>query len=302
LTLPSLSFYSSPGRTFANEDGDDPSRVGSAQNPLLGGLQTHSFETRISSKDGYTGVAIALQRAASRVAAPQGRALQDAFNLIQSKGESISLERMVTDSAKQLYARVLKEGILKNKRLEAIVAATIFVACRAHKVPRTFPEIVALTNVPKKEVGKCFKEIAKNFNINTAVMNGGKEGESSGAGITPTDAIDLIGRFSNHLGIKVNGFAKSSEMLAQSVRELGFLAGRSPVTIAACILLMCCTLWDGEAKRTAKDIARVASVSEVTIKSSYRKLVVEQKEHGKLISPEFLEKYKGRIDVKRLVE
>lgn len=303
LNLP--SFCQSTGRTFANEDGDDPSRVGSAQNPLLGGLQTHSFETRISSKDGYTGAAIALQRAASRVSTPQGRVLQDAFNLIQSKGDSISLERHVIDTAKQQYSAVLKQGILRNKKLEAIVAACLFVACRMHKVPRTFPEICALFNITKKEVGKCFKEISKTFSVNTAIMNGGNDSNGNGEGstsIAPTSSKDLLGRFANHLGIKVNGFAKSSELIADAVADSGLLAGRSPVTIAACILLMTCNLWDGDAKRSAKQIAVVASVSEVTIKSSYKKLVQEQKENGTLLNKEFFEKYKGRIDVRRLDE
>lgn len=297
-----LSIFWFIGRTFANEDGDDPSRVGSAQNPLLGGLQTHNFETRISSKDGYTGAAIALQRAASKTSTPQGRAFQDAFNLIQTKGDSISLERHVIDTAKQTYSAVLKQGVLKNKKFEAIVAATLFVGCKMHRVPRTFPEICALFNLSKKEVGRCFKEISRSFSVNTAIMNGASDPNGSGSGIAPTDAIDLVGRFSNHLGIKVNGFAKSCELLAQSIRDSGLLAGRSPVTIAACILLMACNLWDGEAKRSAKQIATVASVSEVTIKSSYKKLIQEQKDKGTIINKEFLEKYKGRIDLSKLDE
>ncbi len=42
-------------RTFANEDGDDPSRVGAASNPLLDGIN-EQLESRIGYRDGGTGL------------------------------------------------------------------------------------------------------------------------------------------------------------------------------------------------------------------------------------------------------
>lgn len=72
-------------------------------------------------------------------------------------GDAISLSRLVTDSAKQLYKKVDDNKLLKGKSREAAMAACIYIACREHQVTRTFKEICNVTKVEKKEIGRCFK-------------------------------------------------------------------------------------------------------------------------------------------------
>jgi transcription initiation factor TFIIB len=138
------------GRSFADSEGDDPSRVGGPQDPLLDASE--QFATIISFKDGNTGAAKALQMAASRVSKDQGggRDLQAAYRDIGTMCDVISLPRSIVDTSKQLFKRVDEEKLLKGKSQDAIIAACIFIACRQGRVARTFKEIVALTNVPKK--------------------------------------------------------------------------------------------------------------------------------------------------------
>lgn len=90
--------------------------------------------------------------AASRVSKDQGggRDLQAAYRDIGTMCDVISLPRSIVDTSKQLFKRVDEEKLLKGKSQDAIIAACIFIACRQGRVARTFKEIVALTNVPKK--------------------------------------------------------------------------------------------------------------------------------------------------------
>ena len=46
---------------------------------------------------------------------------------------------------------------LRGRSNEAISAACLYIACRQEGVPRTFKEIVAVSTVSKKEIGRCFK-------------------------------------------------------------------------------------------------------------------------------------------------
>lgn len=78
-------------------------------------------------------------------------------------GEAISLSRVVVDSAKQLFKKVDENKLLKGKSVEASSAACIYIACREHSVSRTFKEVCALTNVSKKEIGRCFKLLQPHF-------------------------------------------------------------------------------------------------------------------------------------------
>ena len=41
--------------------------------------------------------------------------------------------------------------------------ACLYIACRQEGVPRTFKEIVAVSTVSKKEIGRCFKVKFFNF-------------------------------------------------------------------------------------------------------------------------------------------
>jgi transcription initiation factor TFIIB len=145
-------------RTFANSDDSsgDPSRIGAAADQLLGmnGLES----TTISGLDGMTGVSRELNRTHSKVT--QDRTIQylaEAFRSIQHMADSITLPRVVSDTAKQLFKRVDEEKILKGKSVEAIKAACLYIACKEHASSRTFKEICNLTKVSKKEIGRCYK-------------------------------------------------------------------------------------------------------------------------------------------------
>lgn len=150
--LPSPLGARGAGRSFADSEGDDPSRVGGPADPLLDAAD--QLSTVISFKDNNTGVARALQMAAQRVAKDQqggtGRDLQNAFREIATMCEAISLPKSIIDTTKMLFKRVDEEKILRNKNETAIIAACIFIACKQGRVPRTFKEIVALTSVSKK--------------------------------------------------------------------------------------------------------------------------------------------------------
>ncbi|CAH7666978.1 cyclin-like protein [Phakopsora pachyrhizi] len=253
-------------RTFAGDEGDDPSRVGGPSNPLLNGAET--FETIISFKDGNSGAARDLNRAANRAAVKSGeKNVAAAFLSIQDMCDTISLPRTVADIAKQLFRRADEEKMLRGKQVDAIIAACIFIACRQSKVGRSFKEIVALTRVPKKQIGQCFKALSAAFE--TSALGGGgalntTTGETSGAG-----AEDLMARFCSHLGLPYY-VQSGAKRIAVLQRDIGILAGRSPISVASACIYFASYLFCNP--KSAKDIASVAGVSEVTIKIAYKLL------------------------------
>ena len=292
-------------RTFANEDGDDPSRVGSAANPILDGI-TEQLESRIAARDGGTGTSRELLRTMTRANGPRDRSLLDAFDAIQNKCDSIHLPRTVCDTAKQAYRRVDQEKLLRGKQTDAIIAAAIYVACRVNRVPRTFPEVCALTSARKQQVARCFREMKEAFGLN-ATGSGSVEGADAGAApavaantATPlglaVGATDLVARYCNHLGLDMS-IVRATEAITLRIHDLGFLAGRSPITIAAASIYLVTLLVDEQ--RTARRISVAAGVSDVTIKHSFKELL---KVLDQILTPDILAKDKrmdpARLDVK----
>ncbi|CAH1762382.1 3777_t:CDS:1 [Entrophospora sp. SA101] len=238
-------------RTFANDEGDDPSRVGAAANPLLEGSQ---LDTVISRRDGGSGTARDLNRVHGRANAVKGeKNLIQAYKEIAAMSDAMDLPKVIADVAKQLYRRAEEEKLLRGKSTESIIAACIFIACRKQNVPRTFKEIHAKTRVPKKDIGRCFKILTGTFETNVPTMV----------------SEDLMSRFCSMLRLKMKT-EKAALELTTRTKELGTLAGKSPVSVAAACIYMASCLY--QQPKSPKDVAEVTGVSEATIKNSYKLL------------------------------
>jgi transcription initiation factor TFIIB len=294
-------------QTFANEDGDDPSRVGGPQNPIYEGLDT--FSTSISFRDGNTGYSRELQRASARLSNEKSqRSLPAVFEKIQSMCDQYSFPRSVSETAKMLYRRCEEEKLLREKQPKAIVAACLFIACRQAAVPRTFREIVELANVPKKQIGQCYKALQQAFNLNpgaTATNPGGRTRNSNGTSVPPgangelpggaasthsTSPEELVARHCNNLGFPETLQACSADVAGRA-RACDVGSGRSPASIAGGIIYFTAMLFCYSV--SLKEIGEMALVSETAIKSMYR-LLWEDRE--KLVSEEWLGEGKGKLE------
>lgn len=275
-------------RTFANDEGDDPSRVGAASDPLMDGID--QLDTAISFRDGGSGIAKELQRAASRANGGRGeRNILTAFRDISTMCDAGSLPKTIGDTAKQLYKRSEEEKLLRGKPLEAVIAACIFIACRKNRVPRTFREICQLTRVSKKVLGQCYKTLEQHFNLSVA-SNQPVNGLSSHAGQVKNAPEDLLSRFINHLDLPPNVLGVCRDVII-AAREHGIADGRSPISIAGGAIYFTCHLL-GKVK-SARDISAVAGVSEGTIKLVYRLYYAER---TKLVKKEWLDDGKAKMD------
>lgn len=277
-------------RTFSNDDqnGDDPSRVGDAGNPLL---DTEDLSTMISYVPENVKAGRELNRAQSKsLVDKKDNALSAAYAKISQMCDGYQLPKIVQDGAKEVYKLVYDERPLRGKSQESIMAAAIFIGCRKANVARTFKEIWALTNVPKKEIGKVFKimrlVIQKKNETNPNAYSLIEDSEQT----TQTSAEDLIRRFCSHLGLN-NDVTNAAEFIARKCKESGILAGRSPITIAATVIYMSSLIFGADV--TPSKIAGKTGVSDGTIKTSY-KVMYEEKD--KLIDPAWVESGKVKLE------
>jgi transcription initiation factor TFIIB len=263
-------------RTFQNDDqdNDDPSRVGDAANPLLNGSQ---LATEIAFTHGDPR-SRDLSRAQKNASEDKGnRALLDAYRSIGQLCDSINLSTAVSNTAKQLYKLTSESKQFKGKPQDVIIAACIFIACRQQNVARSFKEITELTQVPKKELGRVFKEVEKFFKQTKATslrtesaVAAVKGSELAGyRNTSSTPPKDLCGRFGGYLKLPPVVSMAAGEC-AETMIARGMLAGRSPLSVAAVALYIISNLMGHP--RTAKAIAEIVKVSDGTIRSAWRKI------------------------------
>ncbi|KAH9036035.1 hypothetical protein EDB83DRAFT_2543574 [Lactarius deliciosus] len=177
-------------QTFANDEGDDPSR------------------------DGGTGIARELQRAATRSQNSRSEwNLLSAFRDISSWCDQFSLPKTISDIAKQLYKRADEEKLLRGKPLDAVTRD-----CNP-------------THVSKKVLGQCYKALSRR-----SISLPGRAGATGVAG-----PEDLLVRYCNHLDLPPHVQAICKDIIA-AAREHRTADGRSPVSIAGSAIYFACLL------------------------------------------------------------
>jgi transcription initiation factor TFIIB len=261
--------YRSEWRKFQNDDqgNDDPSRVGEVANPLLNGSQL-STEITFVSGDGRNRE---LQRAQNKANEDKNnRQLQDGYRSITSFTETMALGSAISNTAKMLYKSTMESKTFRGKSSDTIVAGCIFIACRRHNVGRSFKELNKLTNVPKKEIGRVFKQLEDFFKKQTRANGTSSAGRAAEyVATTSTSPKDLCGRFGGILGLP-----KPVSIIAGDCADLllarGMLAGRSPLSVAAVAIYIISNLM-GHSK-TAKEVGEACAVSDGTIRTAWRKI------------------------------
>lgn len=277
-------------RTFANDESstDDPSRVGSAANPLFEGSQ---LETHIAFGDGGAR-ARDLHRAHSKLETDSNnKNLKEAYGKISAFCSLLSLPDNVVQYAQETYKDVHAQKSFKGKNMNNTLAGCLFIASRRTNHVRTFKAITNATGVSKKDTGRAFKLI-QDFvrDKKSADRRRGKHLPTSLAGLNladnDTDAAGNnieAGPFSTAPSALVEELCqklrlsrlviKVSYEVAEKLMSTAIIAGRSPLSVAAVSVYFASHLM-GEPK-SPKDIAALGQVSDGTIRTSYKLVVLQ---------------------------
>ena len=114
---------------------------------------------------------------------------------------------------------------------------------RQEGVPRTFKEIVAVSTVNKRDIGRCFKIILKSH-------------EDTKVGLV--DSGDFLSRFCGLLGL-TREIQRAATSISKKASDLELTEGRSPVSVAAASIYMASQA--SSDKRSHAEIAAIAGHS-----------------------------------------
>ncbi len=188
-----------------------------------------------------------------RVSDATERNLAFALSEIDRMASHLALPRNVREAAALLYRKAVEERLIRGRSIEGVSAAALYAACRECKVPRTLDEIADVSRVSKKEIGRSYRFIARELLIH----------------LRPTSPIDYIPRFASDLELSGEVQSKAIELLKDAQKK-GLTSGRGPTGVAAAAIYIASVLC-GE-RRTQRDVADVARVTEVTVRNRYKEL------------------------------
>lgn len=190
----------------------------------------------------------------SRLHSSQDRNLSTAMSEMHRLASQLGIPRDVRETAALIYRKALISKIVRGRSIESVVAASIYLACRIHRIPRSLDEIVTETNVDRKKVGFAVRLVVSRVNITVPLPS----------------AKDLIPRLSSDLMLEGRTVKKATEIINQA-KENYVTIGKSPGGIAGAALYIAGILEDD--RRTQREIAQASRVTEVTIRNRYKELV-----------------------------
>ena len=149
--------------------------------------------------------------------------------------------------ANNLFKMVHDGRNLRGRANDAVASACMYIACRQEGVPRTFKEIVAVSTVSKKEIGRCFKLILKAHDTSVELITTG----------------DFMSRFCGMLNL-ARDVQKAATHIAKQASDMDITPGRSPISVAAAAIYMASQA--SSDRKTGREIAEVKewSVSQDT--------------------------------------
>ena len=212
---------------------------------------------------GQTRKFLRLKKWQERVSTSIERNLRLAMSELRRVASFLSLPSVVKDESSRVYNFVLQRGLVRGRSMESVIAACIYAACRSYNIPRTLDEIAGASDVERKEIGRTYRFIVRKLKIK----------------VTPSSPKDYISRFSSILHLSPKTQNESLKILKRAdITEL--TSGRGPAGIAAAALYVAALVNDE--KKTQREVADVAGITEVTIRNRYKELIEKLELEDKL--------------------
>ena len=249
-------------RSFQNERGVDPSRTGAPTSLTMHdmGLATviGPFNKDSTGKPLSTSMRSTIERlrtwdSRSQVHEPVDRNFRQAFNELNRLKDKLTISNSVLEKAAYIYRKALQKGLVRGRSITALIAASLYVACRETDTPRTIKDVAREANIKKKDIARCYRLLHQELELRMPVVN----------------SIQCISRIASKIGISEKTRRTACEILKKA-QESHESAGKDPMGLAASALYMS-SVKNGE-NFTQRDIAEAANVTEVTIRNRYKSL------------------------------
>lgn len=189
----------------------------------------------------------------SRVHSSIDRNLAQAMAELDRLSDKVFIPQPIKEKAAVTYRKALDKGLVRGRSIAAIAAAALYAACRGSGTPRTLREIAEASLVDKKDVARCYRLLLRELDVHMPIA----------------DPLTYVSKIAERTGIsgKTQGLAIQILRVARKKRAA---AGKDPMGLAAAALYIACL--QSNEKKTQKDIAEAAGVTEVTVRNRYKTL------------------------------
>lgn len=263
----------SPEWRFYNGEsgGSDPTRAGPPINPLL---HESSFGCRVLCPHVGTYEMRKIRRYTEWQAMPyREKALYDEFQRIGALARQAGLPKMVIEDAFRHHKQLAGERTFRGSNRDGIVAASLYIAARVNKCPRTAKEIASIFRLDNSAATRGCKNAVSMLNEMESRGDG-----MLGARLCEVSPSAFIERYCSKLRLPAD-VTRLALFIAVRIQRHSLIPENTPHAIAAGAIFFVATstkLADQfkDQAPSKKQIHDISDISEVTVNKCYKKLMV----------------------------
>ena len=181
---------------------------------------------------------------------PAHSSLIYAFDSLANLKTKLRLPNAALENSAYIYRKAQERGLIRGRSIHIVMAAAMYIACRAIGVPRTLGDIATIINIKPKELASTYRLLVLELGLK----------------IPMSDPIKCIASIAN----KVNLSEKTKRQAINIMRHIiskkqEVTAGKHPMALAAAILYLL-SIDMGE-NITQNSIAQAAGITQVTVRN-----------------------------------
>jgi transcription initiation factor TFIIB len=189
----------------------------------------------------------------SQSQASADRNLRQALAELGRLKDKLAISSSVFEKAAYIYRKAVDKQLVRGRTISALIAASLYAACRDAETPRTLKDVAGAANVKRKDISRCYRLLYNELELKMPVV----------------DPIQCIARISSNLKITEKTKRYAAKILKETQKRQES-SGKDPMGLAAAALYFSCV--KNGVYVTQRDLAEAANVTEVTIRNRFKAL------------------------------
>lgn len=179
------------------------------------------------------------------------RNLRTALSEMEKLKEKLCLSDAIIERSAYIYRKAARAQLIRGRRINGIVGACVYVACREMDATRTIIDISNNLQESRSSIAKNYRMLFQNLMLTVSVP----------------DPIKCIVKIANNLEIPENTKREAIHIF-DTLKERELTAGKKPSAVAATVIYMA-SIKTG-VNLSQQKISKVSGITGVTIRNRYK--------------------------------
>ena len=251
-------------RAFSVEEANDRSRTGAPTSlarydmglsTIIGRTDKDAGGHKLDAATRSKMVRLRITDVRTQSRASTDRNFKQAFDELAILRDKLGLSDAIVEKSAYIYRKAQEKGFTRGRAITALLAASVYIACREMEIPRTLGDITAASNVKRRYLAKAYRLLIREFDYKVPV----------------TDPMKCIVKVANNTNLSEKTKRKAMSIMKEiAKREISLSIGKDPMSLAATLLYLSSLYTDEKLKQEV--IANAAGVTGATLRNRLKDL------------------------------